>query len=81
MYIRDRVGFLPNANNVGSDIEQGGFVFAEPALKGENAHLWSALTYQPRSANRCGCGIDSTLIPTIAGPRSRETFAMMSGLS
>ena len=37
--------------------------------------------YQPRSASRCGCGISSTLMPTMASPRPRETFATTSGSS
>ena len=37
--------------------------------------------HQPRSASRCGCGISSTLIPTMASPRPRETLAMTSGSS
>jgi hypothetical protein len=37
--------------------------------------------HQPRSARRCGCGISSTLMPTMASPRPRETFAMTSGSS
>ena len=31
--------------------------------------------YQPRSASRCGCGSSSTLMPTMASPRPRETLA------
>ena len=37
--------------------------------------------YQPRSARRCGWGISSTLMPTMASPRPRETLAMTSGSS
>ncbi|MFD0597797.1 hypothetical protein ACFQZ4_40485 [Catellatospora coxensis] len=37
--------------------------------------------HQPRSARRCGCGISSTLMPTMASPRPRETFAITSGSS
>ena len=33
------------------------------------------LTYQPRSASRCGCARSSTLMPTMASPRPRETLA------
>ena len=37
--------------------------------------------YQPRSARRCGSGISSTLMPTMASPSPRETLAMTSGSS
>ena len=37
--------------------------------------------YQPRWASRCGTGMSSTLMPTIASPRPRETFATTSGSS
>ena len=37
--------------------------------------------HQPRSDSRCGCGISSTLMPTIASPRPRDTLAMTSGSS
>jgi hypothetical protein len=37
--------------------------------------------YQPRSARRWGSGMSSTLMPTIASPSPRETFAMTSGSS
>ena len=37
--------------------------------------------HQPRSASRCGCGISSTLMPTMASPRPRETLAITSGSS
>src|SRR5690606_8285727 len=37
--------------------------------------------YQPRSASRCGAGTSSTLIPTIASPRPRDTLAITSGSS
>ncbi len=38
-------------------------------------------SYQPRSASRCGCGISSTLMPTIASPSPRDTLASTSGSS
>ena len=52
-------------------------VLADIALQGEDAddHRRRA-RHQPRSASRCGCGISSTLMPTIASPRPRETLAM-----
>ena len=37
--------------------------------------------YQPRSASRCGCAMSSTLMPTIASPRPRDTCARTSGSS
>src|SRR5690349_14845026 len=37
--------------------------------------------HHPLWASRCGCGISSTLIPTMASPRPRETLAMTSGSS
>lgn len=37
--------------------------------------------YQPRSARRCGWGISSTLMPTMASPSPRETSAMTFGSS
>src|SRR5690606_21145805 len=37
--------------------------------------------HQPRSARRCGTGISSTLRPTIASPRPRETSATTAGSS
>src|SRR5690606_12248652 len=37
--------------------------------------------HQPRSASRCGTGMSSTLMPTIASPRPRDTLAMTSGSS
>ena len=40
-----------------------------------------AAGHQPRSESRCGCGISSTLMPTIASPRPRETLATTSGSS
>ena len=40
-----------------------------------------ARDHQTRSASRCGCGFSSTLMPTIASPRPRETLAMTSGSS
>ncbi len=43
--------------------------------------IGGASRHQPRSARRCGCGISSTLSPTIASPRPRETLAMTSGSS
>src|SRR5262249_53292963 len=39
------------------------------------------VAYQPRSARRCGAGISSTLMPTIASPKPREALAMTSGSS
>src|SRR3954452_6296789 len=36
---------------------------------------------QPRSASRCGSGISSTLMPTMASPRPRLTLATTSGPS
>ena len=43
--------------------------------------LVAQVTYQPRSASRCGCGMSSTLMPTIASPSPRLTFATTSGSS
>src|SRR5690349_24734859 len=37
--------------------------------------------YQPRSASRCGWGISSTLMPTMASPSPRDTLAITSGSS
>ncbi len=37
--------------------------------------------HQPRSARRWGWGMSSTLMPTMASPRPRETLAMTSGSS
>ena len=41
----------------------------------------STSIHQPRSASRWGCGMSSTLIPTIASPSPRDTFASTSGSS
>src|SRR5262249_40912486 len=51
-------------------------VFAEIPLQGEDSD-----DHQPRSARRCGCGISSTLMPTMASPRPRDTLASTSGSS
>ena len=53
---------------------------AEPVESG-SAEPVPGLPYQPRSASRCGAGMSSTLMPTIASPRPRETLAMTSGSS
>ena len=45
------------------------------------AALSARSDYQPRSDSRCGCGISSTLMPTIASPSPRETLATTSGSS
>src|SRR5699024_12103689 len=37
------------------------------------------LVHQPRSASRCGAGMSATLVPTMASPRPRETFASTAG--
>ncbi len=37
--------------------------------------------YHPRSASRCGAGISSTLMPTMASPSPRDTLASTSGSS
>src|SRR4029079_437634 len=60
-------------------------VLTHVALQGEDSAVRShpnrRAPYQPRSARRCGCGISSTLMPTMASPSPRDTFAITSGSS
>jgi 5'-phosphate synthase pdxT subunit len=69
----------PWVEDVGPEVE----VLAHVALEGEHAddRRLDRRAHQPRSASRCGSGISSTLMPTIASPRPRETLATTSGSS
>ena len=58
-------------------------VLADVALQGQHADTGSRSmpAHQPRSARRCGAGMSSTLMPTIASPSPRDTLAITSGSS
>src|SRR6266571_3597518 len=51
-------------------------VLPNVALQGEHSNI-----HQPRSASRWDTGTSSTLIPTMASPSPRDTFASTSGSS
>ncbi|MCP2258370.1 hypothetical protein LX15_002064 [Streptoalloteichus tenebrarius] len=54
---------------------------ATGVLGGTGASAGPLRGHQPRSASRCGSGISSTLMPTMASPRPRDTLAITSGSS
>ena len=76
----------PDAGCRGPHRAQRREVLAHVALNGQHPNDGRVAArrrwrHQPRSASRWGCGISSTLIPTIASPRPRDTLAMTSGSS
>src|SRR4029079_11268676 len=60
------LGDTAYADRPGAEVGQDAQVLADVTLEGEDPDGGRA--HQPRSANRWGTGMSSTLIPTIASP-------------